>query len=392
MAKRVVLHVGAMKSGTTFLQSTLYANRLRLAELGVLVAGERWGAQVDAVLDVLGRTHHPTGRSVVGAWDRLVAEVGAWPGTAVVSVELLAPAGPKQIERIAGSFGDTDLEVVLSLRDLNRSLPAMWQETVQNGRSWGWEEYVAGVERGRPRAGRTEDDVSTLSRAFWRQQAGVRVARHWGAAGPLHLVTVPRPGSPSSELLVRFAEVLGVDPTDLDAPVRGNASLGAASTEVLRRMNGVLDRRGLAFPVGIRVRKRTLAKQILPALSAGERRIGLPVRPWTEEHAAGMVTGLRRLAPRLHGAWEDLAPVAVPGIPTSEVSSAEVAEATVAAYRALRDALASRAPGTGIARTDGMPDWSPAGTTSDEVADAGSVALADLVEWAVQASAAAAEA
>jgi len=376
-----------MKTGTTSLQRTLYANRTRLADAGILVPGARWGIQVDAVLDVLGKAAHPTGRPVRGAWDRLVAETRAWPGTAVISVELLAPAGPAQIERIAASFADARLDVVLSLRDLNRTVPAMWQETVQNGRSWTWDDYVAGVERGRPRPRRRDDEISPASHSFWRQQAGVRLVRHWRTAGTVHLVTVPRPGSPTSLLLERFGAVVGFDASALEAPEPVNTSLGAASTEVLRRMNSELDARGLTFPAGIRIRKRLFAKQVLPALARDERRIGVPVMPWTEEHAAGMVAGLQELAPPLYGEWADLRPSPVPGITASDVTIEEVAAAAATGYRALHAALSIPDRHTGILDADGIPEWEPGAASPEQVARDGAVALADLVTWAVRATA-----
>ena len=53
MATRLVLHVGVMKSGTTFVQRVLLANRDRLAEHGVLFPGKQWRRQVVAVRDLM---------------------------------------------------------------------------------------------------------------------------------------------------------------------------------------------------------------------------------------------------------------------------------------------------------------------------------------------------
>ena len=55
MGKRIVLHVGAMKSGTSYLQTLLMDNKARLAEHGVVVPGARWGDQVAGVSHVLER-------------------------------------------------------------------------------------------------------------------------------------------------------------------------------------------------------------------------------------------------------------------------------------------------------------------------------------------------
>ncbi|MFL6003092.1 MAG: hypothetical protein ACJ72P_09815, partial [Nocardioides sp.] len=51
--RTVVLHVGLMKSGTTFVQKSLFENKQALGEQGVLVPGTRWSKQAAAVQDVL---------------------------------------------------------------------------------------------------------------------------------------------------------------------------------------------------------------------------------------------------------------------------------------------------------------------------------------------------
>ena len=53
MADRVVLHIGSMKSGTSFIQNVLGNNREALAEHGITFAGERWRDQVTAVQDLI---------------------------------------------------------------------------------------------------------------------------------------------------------------------------------------------------------------------------------------------------------------------------------------------------------------------------------------------------
>ncbi len=52
MTQRVYLHVGAPKSGTTYLQQTLRTNRDRLEAAGVLVAGESHVELVHAAMVV----------------------------------------------------------------------------------------------------------------------------------------------------------------------------------------------------------------------------------------------------------------------------------------------------------------------------------------------------
>lgn len=334
MRARVVLHVGLMKSGTSHLQHTLFARRDALAAQGVHLPGRSWRHQFNAALDVL--RHGPDAPE----WREVVEDV-APRGTSVISSEFLAPARPEAVAAVVGSFPDHDVEVVLTVRDLNRNLPAMWQETVQNGRTWSWPDYLAGARAQRPGAAPEESgsDMAGESsldagRRFWRQQNAVRIAKRWSAgvgADRVSVVTVPPPGAPREVLWRRFAEVVGA-PTGLEpAAGGGNESVGLASALVLRQVNEVLSERGLFLPEGQKQRKAYLAKQVMASRRRDEPALGLEVEEWVREQARRQVRGLRGLGVRLHGDWSDLEPVPVPGLQPDAVSDAEVARAATLA-------------------------------------------------------------
>jgi hypothetical protein len=345
MAERVVLHVGAMKSGTSYLQAQLFANKDTLAPQGVLVPGSGWGDQVAGVLDVLGKLRY--GReSVDGAWQKLMDEVDVWPGTAVVSMEFLGPVSRDKVSHVVGTVRALSsaprVSVVLTARDLNRSIAAMWQETVQNGRWWTWQEYLDGVEEARPRPERDDAAMTKAGRTFWRQQNLVRISKRWGQADGVSdysFVTVPAPGAPPELLMQRFAEVVGFTANGLKPGPRANASLGAASAEALRRINVQLAERGLMFPLGARLRKHVLAKEILAARSGEEPKIGLPVVAWVKDYAPYMVAELRGMGIEPVGEWSDLEPVPVSGIDLADLADEDVEAAARAGLAGLRPRL-----------------------------------------------------
>jgi hypothetical protein len=336
MAERVVLHVGTMKSGTSYLQALLFAQQARLADGGVLVPGETWTDQVRAVRQAVS-----TGpRRPRPAWSGLCDRVAGHRGTAVVSMEYLGPTAPKTAARLVQEIGGRDarVEVVLTARDLNRTIVSMWQETVQNGRSWRWEDYRAAVHRGVPGTGRGVADRTSAVGTFWRQQHLLRMVRDWSevvGADRVGLVTLPPPGADRSLLPRRFAEAAGLD-LDVGAPVPvANESLGLASLLVLRRLNELLDEAGLRFPAGSALRKRVLAKQVLAARRADEPSLGLPVEDWVVEQTAATVGALKQEGVRLVGEWADLDPVAVPGVTPDDVDAAAVADAALAGLAGL---------------------------------------------------------
>ena len=181
MAERLVLHVGTMKSGTTYLQTLLHAQKEMLAEAGVLVPGAGPGAQAAAVRAGL----IPAGNR--SRWEAIVSEIRAHRGAAVLSQEFLGPATDAAARRVLDSLSGSDIDIVITARDLNRTLVSMWQETVQNGRSWTWEQYLAEVRDSAPGATRGIRDKATAAGTFWRQQHLARIVEDWAASDTLTL-------------------------------------------------------------------------------------------------------------------------------------------------------------------------------------------------------------
>lgn len=353
--RRLVLHVGAMKSGTSHIQHLLFTNQDVLASRGVLVPGEVWRDQVDAVSDALhrtrvGRTDRP------GAWKAMVETVRAHSGLSIISMEFLARAPVERIREVVEQFPDLRVEAVVTARDLGRNLPAMWQERVKNGSTTSWEDYLTAVE--------TRSDGE--GKSFWREQGIAGVVRRWSevlGTDALTLVTVPPRGAPRELLWERFAEAVGIDPRGMAAPPDSNESLGAASVEVVRRVNAQLQRHDLDHPGCATVVKHRLAKRVLAEHRAEEPGIGFEVPPWLEGAAGQMVSRVADTGVRVVGDLAELTPVSTRGVDPREVSAEEqLAAATAGLEGLVRTIVQLRAELT-AARTQGPLAASPATAT-----------------------------
>ncbi|RNL62038.1 hypothetical protein EFK50_09430 [Nocardioides marmoriginsengisoli] len=232
MATKVILHVGSPKTGTSLLQEMFFAERERLSEQGILYPAERFDAHFLAALDLMDLKWGGLEAQAVGAWDRLAAEVRDWPGTVIISHEILARATPDQVARALASLGG-EVHIVLSARDLVRQIPAEWQENVKHRRVKTYADFLDGI--------RDPERSSILGQWFWGVQETPAVLERWGAGVPreqVHLVTVPPPGAPKDQLWQRFAQVFGFDPQAFPAPgTRANHSLGVAEATAVRRLN-----------------------------------------------------------------------------------------------------------------------------------------------------------
>ena len=235
MSKRVLLHVGTPKTGTTHLQDVLFRNRSVLREHGILYAADRFDAHFLAALDLLQLQWGGLEEEAVGAWERLAQAVRDFDGTAVISHEILATASRTQAKRALDSLGhpDTEVHVLMSVRDLVRQIPAEWQENVKHRRTLPYADFLAQL--------RDPERTGSIGAWFWSVQEVPDVLDRWAADLPperVHLVTVPKLGEPRELLWERFSEAFGLTDLPLDLMAeRANPSLGVAETTLIRRLN-----------------------------------------------------------------------------------------------------------------------------------------------------------
>ena len=91
MSRRVYLHIGLPKTGTTAVQEMLWLNLDALAAVGVCYPGYVHTAHFLAAIDLQPQRYRDWLEPLSeGAWDRLAEHVRSWPGTSVISCELLA--------------------------------------------------------------------------------------------------------------------------------------------------------------------------------------------------------------------------------------------------------------------------------------------------------------
>lgn len=262
MTRQVFLHVGPHKTGTTYVQGLLEANRERLAEGGARYPSMTFKRQGRAVKQAMAWRSRVPGRTATPRWSQLLSELQQWDGpTAVISHESISTASTSDIAHLVRRLAGFEAHVVYTARDLSRVAPAMWQTIIRSSQSVGWDEYARSLER--PEVAR--GDLAKHAKRFWQAQDAAAVLARWHAHLPLdrlHVVTVPRPGNPPELLWQRFCSVLDVDVTGHDlTPRRSNPSLGTAETELMRRVNAAIADRDLARSEAVQM-ARSLGREL----------------------------------------------------------------------------------------------------------------------------------
>lgn len=341
-SRRLYVHIGLHKTGTTFLQGLLAANADALQSAGIHFPG---GAQDGGVVqyrsanDLLGQ--RPRGYNdprIDGAWKALVTAVRRRHlPTALLSRENFSLGKAAHARRLAASFPDREVHVIVTVRDLGRALVSFWQQHVRDDNTWTWNQFAEAVR---------DPDRSGVNpaRAFWGAQDLPRICATWEAAVPperLHIVTVPPPGRPPTELVDRFASVVGFDAGILTTPApRTNENVGVAALEMIRQVNRRMGRRvnELAYT--------HLVRDTLVPVLTGRSEPARPVLPpeevgWVSARADEMIAAITQRGYPVAGSLDDLRVAGERGRRPDDATPAEVLEAALDALAGLAEALAA---------------------------------------------------
>lgn len=236
--RRVYLHIGMPKTGTTYLQDAIWQHRDALEERGLYVPGVR-RQHLLASLDLRGESSlSKRPRLVEHPWRYLVSQIHEQPHNALISHEFFCPASAEQVAQAVDAFPDSEVHVILTARGVVDLFLSRWQEWIKNGAfrpidgyprpnphpSWGWSTIDPG-----------------------------EVLRTWGSVIPrerIHVVPMRSGNTDPEDLWHRFLDVVEISADGLTPePAGANQSLGIVEVEVLRKVNRRLRRaEGFASP------------------------------------------------------------------------------------------------------------------------------------------------
>ncbi|WP_018177764.1 hypothetical protein [Jongsikchunia kroppenstedtii] len=299
--QRIYLHVGLPKTGTTYLQDRLWRNRdVAMRRSGLLYPGHEIDDHFHAAAHLQpGRYLDWVDPAHADAWPAMVRQMRSWSGPSIVSHELFATATPEQAAQLLRDLDFAPVHIVVTVRDLARQIPSVWQENVKNQYRATFDDFVTAIR---------EDDPSAPP--FWEFQDYPRILRTWAADLPperVHVVAVPPPGSHDS-LWARFISVLGVDDAELDRVVdSSNAALTPVQVELLRQLNSRLQPEDIEWSRYEAAVKRFLIGSILFETERAAGQQLLPAdRIWAAERSEQMLGDIAAAGYRVTGSPDDL--------------------------------------------------------------------------------------
>lgn len=333
-ARRAFLHIGAPKTGTTYLQHVLFKNAEALAGAGVLYPYTDIGQSFRSAHDFCGSRWFGHGSDRFrGEWDLLAQRSRDWRGSTVIfSSELLAAAPPDRIRTGLASLESFEVHIIFTARDFARQLVSDWQEHIKHKHTVTLEKFVDDlVELGL-------DAPKPFGKLFWGMHDAALVLREWARFVPaehIHVITTPPPGGPADALWQRFCATTGLDPDAYDTRTRRtNPSMGVAETELVRRLNfGVAKLQTNSYDALVRL---FLADKVL---RGGSPRLSLPPHrlEWARQRSRTLIDELTTAGYRVVGDLEDLVPTdpGSPYVSPTGLTEADLGPAAIKAATAL---------------------------------------------------------
>lgn len=316
--RRVFIHVGSRKTGTSYLQKSIYESADELAAGGLHLPLADRGAHyrmLQALGGIFGDSLGSNRADSAFAWlTEQLADVAA--PTSLLTFEDLAASRPAQIDRLLSVLDRYQVHVIITSRDLARQLPSEWQQCVKERMTLPYGDFLTDVrQRG------------AVGEVFWARQDAADIAARWGAGLPssqVHVVTVPPSGASHRELPARFCRVVGIDPQSLHGHGGANPSLGAAQAELLRRVNVALGDRLTDLRGNYRqVVRRYLSRQLLGRQDGRPLTLPVQLADWCREESGRIADCLRERGYDVVGDLDDLMPVAPAGGGTDAAGGAD---------------------------------------------------------------------
>ncbi len=229
----LVMHVGLMKSGTTYLQEILSRNREFLRASAWDYPGARLNQQ-HACYSLCGSDipwvkkpfPEKLGHDLVKKLKRADTSI-------LISAEALSVLHEDGIQRFLEQTR-VPTKVVFTLRSLDRTLPSAWQQYLKGGGRTTFRAFIQRLQEQRA-------DMS----GFWRTYGFGHAIERWSRIAPVAVVIMPKAGGSREVLweLFRTAANLPQVPELEVAEEDSNVSLSLQAAQILREINKALPKK-----------------------------------------------------------------------------------------------------------------------------------------------------
>lgn len=176
MSKRLIIHPGFHKSGTTALQESLYEHRDLLETNRVLYPymgrKSHHRAAWSISEKVWGWEKRGGEKTSIKYWENLVKRINsAKQETVIISSEFFSELDGEKIRKIRHDLKGREIEILFTLRPLAKLLSSSYQQYLKYGMKLDFEEWLHEIFENR--------EKTKVSPTFWRRHEHGKVIARW---------------------------------------------------------------------------------------------------------------------------------------------------------------------------------------------------------------------
>ena len=236
MSKKVFIHVGFHKTGTTAIQESLHSHRDELNKLGLIYATKHRKAnhrQAWALSErYWGWKNRGGKKTPASEWIKQVKSLKSNKSNSILSSEFFSELNDAKLNRMASDLRDFQVEVIFTIRPLSKMLASSYQQYLKYGIKASYDEWLLDIFQNAPK--------SKLTPTFWKRHRHEVVIARWAKVfgnQNVHLVVVDE--SEPEFLFDSFNQILQLPAGTLSEVVNSgtNRSLNYSEISLLLAIN-----------------------------------------------------------------------------------------------------------------------------------------------------------
>jgi hypothetical protein len=236
MVKKVFIHAGFHKTGTTGIQTIFKESRSVFREEGITypyARGEGHHRPAWALHEsVWGWKDKGGKKTPISEWNHLVTQVKKARDAALISSEFFSELTIEEIRTMKGAFGKAEQRVIFTWRPLQKLLSSSYQQYLKYGIKADYRQWLLGVFK--------ESEYKNYTPTFWERHRHGEVLSKWVEVfGADNVKVIVADEKNPNFLYDSFADVLGIERTLIraDKNNRKNRSLTWEETALLLEVN-----------------------------------------------------------------------------------------------------------------------------------------------------------
>lgn len=236
MVRKVFIHPGFHKTGTTGLQTIFTESRTIFKDNGIFYPYARGGGHHRPAWAlherIWGWKDKGGKKTPISEWNHLVTQVKKAKDSALISSEFFSELTIEEIDTMKNAFGKAEKTVIFTWRPLHKLLSSSYQQYLKYGIKADYEQWLLGIFK--------ESEYKNYTPSFWERHHHGEVISKWVEVfGAENVKVIVADEKNPNFLYDSFADVLGIDRilVRADKNTKKNRSLTFEETALLLEVN-----------------------------------------------------------------------------------------------------------------------------------------------------------